>query len=108
MARDSFIQENAARRAAINRTRKQTGLVPPRPTPTAVKKPSPKKEAVKKAGGPSRQERLQSVNVRLQEVRAAQHQRMLGNRVPGPTPGSREDAQSQLDSFNRIFRPHWR
>lgn len=108
MARDSFIQENAARRAAINRTRKQVGLVPPRPVAAAPKKAEPKEEVVKKAGGPSRQERLQSVNVRLQEVRASQHQRMLGNRVPGPEPGSREELQARLDSFNRIFRPHWR
>ena len=108
MARDSFIQENASRRAAINRTRQQTGLVPPRPVAALPQKAEPKEEVVKKAGGSSRQERLQSVNVRLQEVRAAQHQRMLGNRVAGPAPGSREELQSQLDSFNRIFRPHWR
>ena len=108
MARDSFIQENASRRAAINRTRKQTGLVPPRPVVAAPQKGTPKEEVVQKAGGASRKERLQEVNVRLQEVRVAQHQRMLGNRVPGPESGSREELQSQLDSFNRIFRPHWR
>ena len=108
MARDSFIQENAARRAAVNRTRQQTGLVPPRPVAATPQKGTPKEETVKKAGGPGRKERLQEVNVRLQEVRVAQQQRMLGNRVPGPESGSREELQSQLDSFNRIFRPYWR
>ena len=112
MASDSFIAENARRRANINKTRAATDMVPPPPPPPAPPQSAPKRQPVTKAveeaaAQPNRQQLLSQIQKTLETARMAQTQRLLSSGSLLPPLGTRADMMRKAQRYQRMFAPRW-